>query len=58
MARCLYAGSIKKAVPCAIFRPPVGGRWSVYDIAGLGLLGACAPLLDHALPPGATRCQA
>lgn len=36
MASCLYAGSIKKAVPYLVFRPPVGGRWSVYSITGLG----------------------
>lgn len=36
MAGCLYAGSIKKVVPYLIFRPPVGGRWSVYCITGLG----------------------
>ena len=36
MASCLYAGSIKKVVPYLVFRPPVGGRWSVYCITGLG----------------------
>lgn len=35
MASCLYAGSIKKAVPYLVFRPPVGGRLSVYGITGL-----------------------
>lgn len=40
MASCLYAGSIKKAVTYAFFRPPVGGRWSVYCITGLALTEA------------------
>ena len=62
MAGCLYAGSIKKVVSYLIFRPPVGGRSSVYCITGLGstkarsvaLLGS----LDHTPPPGLPWAQA
>lgn len=40
MARCLYAGSIKSPVPHVLFRPLVGGRWSVYEVSWAGVAQA------------------
>ena len=55
MARCLLVRSIKNPVPYVLFRPPVGGRWSVYCITGLGLLVACTIALPSA--PGSRATQ-
>lgn len=64
MARCLYRRSIKSPVPHIVFRPPVGGRWSVYEVNRAGVAQAWgyrrAP--GHGYPwgyqvPGTTKPQ-